>query len=63
MAKLRHAGTGIGCMALLAAKDDKRNRKSPLGAALVNQLDDVLHAYVFVESLVTQPVEANIDFN
>jgi hypothetical protein len=50
-------------MALLAAKDDKRNRQSPLGAALVNQLDDVLHAHVFVESLVTQPVEADIDLN
>jgi hypothetical protein len=63
MAKLRHVGTGIGCMALLAAEDDERISQSPLGAALVKQLDDVLHAHVFVESLVAQLAEDDANFN
>jgi hypothetical protein len=46
-----------------STKGDRRNTQIALGTALWDKLDDVLHAYVFVESLVTQPVEADIDFN
>jgi hypothetical protein len=63
MVKLRHAGTGIGCMASRSTKGDWRNTQIALGTALWDKLDDMLHAHVFVESLVTRALEADIDFN
>jgi hypothetical protein len=63
MAKLRHAGTVIGCMASRSTKGDRRNTQIALGTALWDKLDDVLHAHVLIESLVTRAVETDIDFS